>query len=399
VMLVLEAKLYGKAEQFKIIDEMIRTAQFIRNRCIRHWMDNKGVGQYDLSALTKDLAKEFPWCLKLNSSARQASAERAWNSVKRFYDNCRKKISGKKGFPRFKKNVRSVEYKVSGWKLSDDRKQITFTDKFKAGTFKLRGGYDLHFYSIDQIKRVRIVRRADGYYVQICVDVERKIEHQFTGKVTGIDLGLESFYTDSDGKHIENPRLLRKSEKRLKRLQKRVFKRQKGGKNRNKVRQKLARQHLKVSRQRKDWLVKLASALVASNDLIAYEDLQVRNLVKNHHLAKSISDASWSIFTLLVDYYCKIHGIVCVAVPPQYTSQDCSGCGERVKKSLSTRTHKCKCGTELHRDHNAAINILAKALKMLGKQLPSTVGRTGTNDWGENTLYLDLETVLDKVTR
>jgi putative transposase len=365
-MLVLEAKLYGNIEQFKIIDEMIQTAQFIRNRCIRYWMDNRGVGQYDLSALTKDLAKEFPWCGKLKSSARQASAERAWVSIKHFYDNCRKKVIGKKGFPRFKKNVRSVEFKVSGWKLSEDRKQITFTDKFKAGTFKLRCGYDLHFYSIDQIKRVRIVRRADGYYVQLCVDVERYAEHKFTGKVTGIDLGLESFYTDSDGKHIENPRLLRKSEKRMRRLQKRVSKRQKGGKNRARARQKLARQHLRVSRQRKDWLVKLASALVASNDLIAYEDLQVKNLGKNHHLAKSISDASWSIFTNWVDYYCKMHGIVCVAVPPQYTSQDCSACGEKVKKSLSTRTHKCRCGANLHRDHNAAINILAKALKMLG---------------------------------
>lgn len=398
-MLVLEAKLYGKAEQFKIIDEMIQTAQFIRNRCIRHWMDNSCVGQYDLSALTKDLAKEFPWCAKLNSSARQASAERAWASIKRFYDNCRKKVPGKKGFPRFKKNVRSVEFKVSGWKLSDDKKQITFTDKFKAGTFKLRGGYDLHFYSIDQIKRVRIVRRADGYYVQICVDVERSFEHQFTGKVTGIDLGLESFYTDSDGNHIENPRLLRKSEKRLSRLQKRVSKRQKGGKNFIKARQKLARMHLRVSRQRKDWLVKLASALVASNDLIAYEDLPVKNLVKNHHLPKSISDASWSIFTNWVDYYGKIHGIVCVAVPPQYTSQDCSGCGEKVKKSLSTRTHKCKCGTELHRDHNAALNILAKALKILGREHKTTVGRTESNAWGENALYLDLETALGKVTR
>ncbi len=397
-MLVLESKLYGKVEQFQVIDEMIRTAQFIRNRCIRHWMDNKGVGQYNLSALTKDLAKEFPWCGKLNSSARQACAERAWASIKRFYNNCRKKFH-QKGYPRFKKNVRSVEFKVSGWKLSEERRQITFTDKFKAGTFKLRGSYNLHFYSIDQIKRVRIVRRADGYYVQLCVDLERKLEHEFTGKVAGIDLGLESFYTDSDGKHVDNPRLLRKSEKAVKRLQKRVSKRQKGGKNRARARLKLARVHLKVSRQRKDWLVKLASALVASNDLIAYEDLQVKNLVKNHHLAKSISDASWSIFTNWVDYYCQMHGIVCVAVPPLYTSQDCSACGEKVKKSLSTRTHKCRCGANLHRDHNAAINILAKALKMLGLEHKTTVGRTESNAWGENTLYLDLETVLGKVTR
>ena len=135
----------------------------------------------------------------------------------------------------------------------------------------------------------------------------------------------------------------------------------------------------------------------------------MKNLVKNHHLAKSISDASWSIFTNWVDYYCKMHGIVCVAVPPQYTSQDCSGCAEKVKKSLSTRTHKCKCGTELqtledsltlrYRDHNAAINILAKALRMLGKELPSTVGRTGTHAWGENSLYLIQETELDKLIR
>lgn len=336
---------------------------------------------------------------EINSSARQASSERAWASIKRFYDNCRQKVAGKKGFPRFKKNVRSVEFKVSGWKLSENRKQITFTDKFKAGTFKLRGGYDLNFYSINQIKRVRIVRRADGYYVQLCVNVERKIEHKFTGKVTGIDLGLESFYTDSDGNRIENPRLLRKSEKRLKILQKRVSKRQKGGENRNKAKQKLASLHLRVSRQRKDWLVKLASALVASNDLIAYEDLQVKNLVKNHHLAKSISDASWSIFTNWVDYYCKIHGIVCVAVPPQYTSPDCSGCGEKVKKTLSTRTHKCKCGTELHRDHNAALNVLAKALKMLGLEYQTTVGRTESHAWGETSLYLIQETDLNKLIR
>jgi putative transposase len=121
--------------------------------------------------------------------------------------------------------------------------------------------------------------------------------------------------------------------------------------------------------------------------------------VKNHHLAKSISDASWSIFTNWVDYYCKIHGIVCVAVPPQYTSQDCSGCGEKVKKTLSTRTHKCKCGTELHRDHNAALNVLAKALKMLGLEYKTTVGRTESNAWGETSLYLIQETDLGKLIR
>jgi len=121
----------------------------------------------------------------------------------------------------------------------------------------------------------------------------------------------------------------------------------------------MARQHLKVSRQRKDFAVKTAGALVASNDLIAYENLQVRNMVKNHKLAKSISDASWSMFIDWVEYYAKLHKIVTVAVPPQYTSQDCSSCGERVKKTLSERTHQClKCGLKMHRDHNSAKVIL-----------------------------------------
>ena len=321
--------------------------------------------------------------------ARQASAERAWQSIARFYSNCNKKKPGKKGYPRFKKNTRSVEYKTSGWKLSDDRKSITFTDGFEAGIFELWGTRDLNFYQISQIKRVRVVRRADGYYAQFCVDVEREIKHEYTGKIVGIDLGLEYFYTDSDGVSVQNPRRLRKSEKRLKRLQKRVSRRNHSSANRKKAINKMARQHLKVSRQRKDFAVKTAGALVASHDLIAYENLQVRNMVKNHKLAKSISDASWSMFVNWVEYYAKLHKIVTVAVPPQYTSQDCSGCGERVKKTLSERTHQClKCGLKMHRDHNAAQNILVKGLEVLGHK-HSTEGHSETlNAWGENHLWL-----------
>jgi putative transposase len=150
----------------------------------------------------------------------------------------------------------------------------------------------------------------------------------------------------------------------------------------------MARQHLKVSRQRKDFAVKTAGALVASHDLVSYENLQVRNMVKNHKLAKSISDASWSMFVSWVEYYAKLHKIVTVAVPPQYTSQDCSGCGERVKKTLSERTHQClKCGLKMHRDHNAAQNILVKGLEVLGVK-QSTDGQSGTQAFGENHLWL-----------
>jgi putative transposase len=387
-MIVLEAKLQGTDGQYGRLDEAIRTAQFVRNSCLRYWSDNKGVGKSDLSKLCAVLARDFEWANKLNSMARQASAERTWQAIARFYDNCKKKKRGKKGFPRFKKNTRSVEYKTSGWKLSDDRKSITFTDGFLAGRFEMWGTRDLNFYQLSQIKRVRVVRRADGYYAQFCVDVERNIKHEYTGKIIGIDLGLEFFYTDSDGQSVANPLVLRKSEKRLKRLQRRVSQRKKGSANRRKAINRMARQHLKVSRQRKDHAVKTAGALVASNDLIAYENLQVPNMVKNHKLAKSISDASWSMFTEWVEYFAKLHKIVTVAVPPQYTSTDCSGCGERVQKTLSQRTHQClKCGTNLHRDHNAAKNILVKGLEVLGVK-QSTDGQSGTQACGENHLWL-----------
>ena len=388
-MIVLEAKLKGTDDQYGRLDEAIRTSQFVRNSCIRYWIDNRGVGKNELSKLCAQLAKEFEWAGKLNSMARQASAERAWQSISRFYANCRAKKLGKKGYPKFKKNTRSVEYKTSGWKLSDDRKSITFTDGFAAGIFRMYGTRDLNFYQISQIKRVRVVRRADGYYAQFCVDVEREIKHEYTGSIVGIDLGLEFFYTDSDGQTVENPRHLRKSELRLHRLQRRVSKRKKGGRNRKKAINRMARQHLKVSRLRLDHAVKTAGALVASHDLIAYENLQVRNMVKNHHLAKSISDASWAMFVNWVEYFARLHKIVAVAVPPQYTSQDCSECGHRVQKTLSTRTHECsECGTSLHRDHNAARNILVKGLEVLGVE-KSTGGQPGTyTPDGENHLWL-----------
>jgi len=259
-MLVFEAKLEGTKQQYERLNEAIRTARFVRNSCIRYWMDNKGIGKYELSAYCAVLAKEFPWAGKLNSQARQASAERAWSSIARFYDNCKKGKPGKKGFPRFLKHQThgSVEYKTTGWKLSFDRRTITFTDGFEARSLKLWGTRDLHFYQLKQIKRVRVVRRAHGYYVQFCLDRERIEQREPTGKTIGLDVGLTHFYTDSDGQTVENPRHLRKSEKALKRLNRKLFRTQKGSKNRASLRNRLSRKHLKVSRQRKNFAMKLA---------------------------------------------------------------------------------------------------------------------------------------------
>ena len=363
-MLVLEAKVKCRKEQVVAIEEAIRAALFLRNKAIRHWTDTPKVGRFDLNKMSTQWSKEFGFAGKMHSNARQASAERGWSAIGRFYDNCKSGKPGKKGYPQFKKLGHSIEYKVGGWKLSEDRKRITFTDKTGIGTLKLVGTRDLSQYQIKQIKRVRLVRRADGYYCQFCLDVKRIENHFSTGNQVGIDLGLEYFYTDSNGNTVENPRLLKKSEKALKKSQKRVSSKNKGGANRRKARKRLARRHLRVSRQRRDFAVKTARALVQSNDLVVYEDLKVRNMVKNHHLAKSISDASWSMFTNWLEYFAKVYKVWTVAVPPHYTSQDCSGCGTRVKKTLSTRTHACSsCGLVLHRDHNAAIAILNKGLR------------------------------------
>ena len=157
-MQVLEFKVKGKPSQYQAIDEAIRTAQFVRNKCLRYWMDNEGVNKYDLNKHCRVLAQEFPFANKLNSQARQSAAERAWSAIARFFDNCKKAIPGKKrrdpaspkgarersarqGYPRFKKNSRSVEYKTSGWKLHDP-KHISFTDKNHIGRLKLVGTWD-----------------------------------------------------------------------------------------------------------------------------------------------------------------------------------------------------------------------------------------------------------------
>lgn len=399
-MIVLETKLKGSQSQYALLDEAIRTGQFIRNSCLRHWEDNKGVTRNDLQKLCAVLAKnkETPWASKLNSQARQAHADRSWAAIQRFYENCRLGKPGKKGYPKYKKFSRSVEYKTSGWKLSADRKKITFTDGFGTGTFVLWTSRDLVWYSEKQISRVRVVRRADGYYCQFLIDWDRQEEHEFQGKMTGIDLGLKEFYTDSNGNTVENPRYLQKSERRLKKLQQRVSRKHVKGRKQSKryhrARKALGKQHLKVSRQREDKARKDALALVRSNDLIAYEDLKIQNMVKNHHLSKSISDASWYQFTRWLQYFAKMHGVICIPVPPHNTTVDCSHCGYKVKKTLSTRTHKCnKCGTVLDRDHNAARNILAKALKLLAEYLNSTEGHSGTgakssNAQGQNDLWL-----------
>src|SRR5215470_2719160 len=155
-MLVYEYKVDGTKQQYAAIDEAIRVVQFIRNKCLRKWMDERGISKNDLQVHCSILAKVYPFVTRLNSQARQASADRAWFAVKRFYDNCKIHKSGKKGYPQFQRDNRSVEYKTTGWKLDADGKHITFTDGCGIGRLRLVGNKKQRIgtFPEQQIKRV-----------------------------------------------------------------------------------------------------------------------------------------------------------------------------------------------------------------------------------------------------
>src|SRR5437588_10041185 len=191
-MLVYEYKLDGTKKQFAAIEEAIRVVQFIRNTCLRLWMDGTNVSQNDLQTYCAVLAKEYPFARRLNSQARQASADRAYFAISRFYENCKNNTPGKKGYPQFQHDNRSVEYKATGWKLDDAGRHITFTDGCGIGRLRLVGNKKQQYetFTTKDIKRARIVRRADGYYAQFSIAHSRKVEHVATGHQLGIELVL-----------------------------------------------------------------------------------------------------------------------------------------------------------------------------------------------------------------
>jgi putative transposase len=210
-------------------------------------------------------------------------------------------------------------------------------------------------------KSLKIIKRASGWHAQVLF--EREIVAVSTpGPTIGIDVGLESFATLSTGEKIENPRFFRKSEKKLKRLQRKLSRKQKGSNNRRKAAKKVARHHEKIKAQRQDFAHQLSRNLVNRFGLIAIEALNVKGLAKTK-LAKSILDAAWGLFFFYLTYKAEEAGKNVVKVDPRGTSQTCPSCGEIQKKVLSDRIHRCcGCGLVLDRDHAAALVILDRAV-------------------------------------
>jgi putative transposase len=204
------------------------------------------------------------------------------------------------------------------------------------------------------------VRKADGWYAQIACEVAGEPLPP-TGKTVGVDVGLERFATLSDGTQLANPGLYRAAERKLKRAQRRLSRRLKGSNRRRKARKLRAKAHQTVARCRLDFADKTARALISSYDQIVVEKLNIKGMLRNHALAKSISDAGWGLFVNVLRAKAESAGRVVLEVNPAGTSQTCAMCGEHVPKRLAVRWHSCPyCGCELHRDHNAALNILKK---------------------------------------
>lgn len=273
-----------------------------------------------------------------------------------FFRRCNEGCA-KKGFPRFKsaRRWRSIQFR-------DAASNGISGNYFKAG--KILGGrirFNLHRKIEGALKFCRILRKPSGWYLQAVCDAVFEAMLP-TGKSVGLDFGLKTLVSDSDGNKVENPTFLKRSLRKLRVAQRRIARRQKGSNRRRKACQLAARIHERISNQRRDYLHKVARDYVNRYDVIALEDLDVCSMM-SRLFSRSISDASWSILRQLIEAKAASAGRKVVAVPAQYTSQKCSDCGEIVQKALSVRTHVCPhCGYIDCRDINAAKNILAKAV-------------------------------------
>jgi putative transposase len=309
------------------------------------------VSRFQQEAELKDIRADRPEFATIHSHVLQDVLARLDKTYQAYFRRMQR--GEKAGFPRYQGRDRwhSFTYKEFGNGATLDNGFLILS---KIGRVAVRWSRPLE----GTPKTVTVSREADGWYVCFsCADVPVR-PLPATGQETGLDLGIEAFATLSDGTRIFSPGWYRKAERALKTAQRRVSRRKKGSHRRRKAVTLLAKAHQKVRRQRQDFHHKTALQLVRENDTIYHEDLQTANMVRNHHLAKSIQDAGWAAFLSILSFKAAWAGRRVVAVPPAYTSQTCSGCGILVSKGLSVRWHACPdCGTSLHRDHNAAKNI------------------------------------------
>ncbi|UCD55689.1 MAG: transposase [Candidatus Omnitrophota bacterium] len=323
----------------------------LRQRIDIYRQYKKSISLYEQMAELPELKKAFPEFKTVGSQCLQDVLERVDRAFQDFFQRLKTR-KGKAGFPRFKGRNRfhSFTLKQAGWKLEGRFLYIKNIGRFKLFfSREVRG----------DIKTVTIRRAPTGkWFVAFSCDNVPLKEFPETLAEVGIDVGIKSFCVDSCGNRIDNPKYFRQSEKLLRRRQRSLSRKKKGFGKRDKSRILVAKAHEKIVNQRKDFLHKLANFYIKGFNAIYIEDLNIRGMVKNRYLAKSISDAGWGMFAKFLMYKAAEAGRHVISIPPHNTSQICSGCGKKTSKTLSLRIHRCPhCNLVLDRDLNAAIVI------------------------------------------
>ena len=321
--------------------------------------ETRNVSKPELLRLVKHYKRTFLYAKVVHSHALQVAVVDLDKAFRAFYR--RVKAGETPGFPRFKSDQRwhSFGFKEygNGFKIDGRRLKVSGVGRIRVRWHRPIGGYEPC-----TIKICRIVRKAGKWYVAFSVDIPKPKPLPQTNRLIGLDVGISALYTTSDGTKVENPNYYREAQAALRRRQRKLARAKRGSKNRRRALLRVQCQQEHVANQRKDYLHKLSTELVHNYDLIALEDLQVRNMVRNRTLSKSILDSGWSTFRHYLTYKAESAGCEMVFVDPAYTSKSCSNCGAIFENlTLRDRWVECECGLSLDRDHNAAINILSRA--------------------------------------
>ncbi len=372
-------RLYPTRKQVEKLDWTLEACRVLYNSSLvdrnRHYEETgKGLSRIDQQKILVKDKKNISYLTDIHSQVLQDVLFRVEKAYKAFFRRLKEK-KGKAGYPRFKNMGRydSITYTQSGFKIDVDGKLALS----KIGHIKLKQHRNIN----GIIKTCNIKKEIGKWYVCLSVEYAPAAKKTVINSVLGIDVGLSSFATLSDGTTIDNPRHLRKAEEKLIKKQKQLSSKKKGSNNRKKARMAVAIAHKKVSNQRKDFQHKASRRIVDTYDAVGAEGLQIRNMVKNHCLSKSISDAGWGQFLSFIEYKAEEAGILFLRVNPRNTSQECI-CGTSVPKTLSDRIHSCpSCGLTAPRDYVSALVVKQRAINKIRQELPEyTLVETGSMD-------------------